>query len=157
MKVVLDTSALIYLHDFYHFEKIVSVPEVVEEVKDRVSKFKLASMKLKLLEPKKNSIDKIKRTAEKTGDIEKLSKTDIKVLATALETGYTIISDDFNIQNVAEKLKLKYISTFSPRIKELIVWKKYCKECKKIFFVKRTFCPMCGSKLKKISFVKRKV
>ena len=157
MNVVLDTSALIYLHDFHHFEEIVSVPEVIEEVRDRISKFKLASIKLKILEPKKDSIEKIKKAAEKTGDIEKLSKTDIKVLAVALETGYTIISDDFNIQNVAEKLGLKYISTLSPKIKEFIVWKKYCKECKKIFSIKRVFCPVCGSKLRKISFSKRKV
>jgi UPF0271 protein len=145
MRVVLDTSAIIYLSDFRKFDEILTVYSVVEEVKDKISSMKLSGLKLKILEPKKETVQKIKAVAEETGDLEKLSGTDLEVLAAAVESNSTIISDDRNIQNVAEKIGVKYISVFSERITKLITWKNYCRNCKKFF--EKKVCPICGSKL----------
>jgi len=145
MRVVLDTSAIIYLNDFRNFDEMFVVDEVVKEVKDRTSEMKLLGLKLKVVEPSKKNVDEIKNVARKTGDLEKLSGTDIKVLALAKDTSSTIVSDDRNIQNVAEKLGIKYISIFNKKITKLITWKNYCKNCKR-FFEKKD-CPICGSKL----------
>lgn len=145
MRVVLDTSAIIYLNDFRSFDEIFTVDPVVKEVKDKISEMKLWSLKLKILEPKKKTVEKIKEVARKTGDLEKLSKTDLEVLGVAVETESTIISDDRNVQNVAEKIGVEYISVFSKKITKLIVWKNYCKNCGK-FFDKKV-CPSCGSGL----------
>lgn len=149
MKVVLDTSAIIYLNDFRLFEEMVTVSEVIEEVKDNVSSLKLSGLNLKILEPGVESIKEVKGVAKKTGDLEKLSKTDLKVLALAKETNFTIISDDRNIQNVAEKMGIKYVSIFNKRITKLIIWKKLCKNCKKVF-EKGRVCPVCGGKLSRV-------
>jgi UPF0271 protein len=146
MKVVLDTSAIIYLSDFREFDEIFTVQDVVEEVKDRITTMKLSGLKLKIVEPKKEIIAEIKKVAEETGDLEKLSRTDLKVLALAKESNCTIISDDYNIQNIAEKIGIDYISIFSKKITKLIKWKKFCKNCKK-YFEKEKFCPVCGEKL----------
>jgi UPF0271 protein len=146
MKVVLDTSAIIYLSDFRKFDEIFTVQDVIEEVKDRITAMKLSGLKLKITEPKKESIEEIKKVAEETSDLEKLSKTDLKVLALAKEKNCTIISDDYNIQNIAEKIGIDYISIFSKKITKLIKWKKFCKNCKK-YFEKEKFCPVCGEKL----------
>jgi len=149
VKVVLDTSAIIYLNDFRSFEEIITVSEVIEEVKDRISSLKLSALNLKIIEPSIQSIKEVKKVARKTGDLEKLSKTDLRVLALAKETNFTIISDDRNIQNVAEKMEIKYISIFNKKITKLIIWKKFCKNCSKIFEKGRS-CPICGEKLVRI-------
>src|SRR4030042_5690148 len=102
MKVVLDTSAIIYLNDFRKFDEIITVQEVVEEVKDKVSSMKLSGLRFKVVEPSKEEIDEIKKIAKETGDLEKLSITDIKVLALAKEKTCSVISDERNGKNIAE-------------------------------------------------------
>lgn len=149
MKAVLDTSAIIYLNDFRNFDETITVSDVVDEVKDGISRMKLLGLKLKVIEPKKESLDEIKSVAKQTNDLEKLSKTDIKVLAAALETGNILISDDRNVQNVAEKIGVKYISIFNEKISKLITWSKFCKNCKK-FFERKDSCPVCGGKLSRV-------
>jgi len=146
MKVVLDTSAFIYLNDFRKFDEILTVQEVIDEVKDKISSMKLSGLNFKIVEPSEKSVKEIKKTAEETGDLEKLSNTDIKILALGKENNCTIISDDRCIQNVAEKLKIKYVSVFNQKITSLIIWKKYCRSCKKFYDGKDT-CPICGNKL----------
>ena len=148
MRVVLDTSAIIYLNDFRKFDEMLTVEEVVREVKDSTSEIKMSTLRLKIVEPSKKVLDEIKSEARKTGDLEKLSDTDEKVLALAKETGSVVISDDRNIQNVAEKIGVKYISIFNKRITKLITWKNYCKSCKKFF--EKNICPVCGSRLARV-------
>jgi UPF0271 protein len=145
MKVILDTSSLIYLNDFRGFSEIFTVQEVVDEVKDKISKIKLNSLKLKVIEPSKGNLKKVEGVAKKTGDLEKLSKTDLKVLAAAAENEAVIISDDRNIQNVAEEMKLKYISIFNKEISKKFKWKKICKSCGYVS-EEMDSCPRCGSK-----------
>ncbi|MEM7821307.1 MAG: PIN domain-containing protein [Candidatus Aenigmatarchaeota archaeon] len=146
MRVVLDTSSLIYLTDFRNFEEMFTVNSVIEEVKDRMTKMKLSALEIKVVEPKKEIIEEIKKIAIETSDLKKLSSTDIEVLALAKEKNCTIISDDRNIQNVAEKIGIGYVSIFSEKIKKLITWGNYCKNCKK-YFEKEKECPICGEKL----------
>lgn len=149
MKVVLDTTAIIFLNDFRKFDEILTVPEVIEEVKDRISSMKLSGIKIKIIEPSKESIEKIKSAARETGDLEKLSKTDIRVLALANENNCEMISDDRNVQNIAERIGIKYVSVFNEKITKLINWKKFCRNCKKDF-QQGDVCPICGSKLSRI-------
>jgi len=90
--------------------------------------------------------------AEKTGDLDSLSVTDIRVLALVNDfkrEGCTIISDDYAVQNVAEKLGIKYISIFNKKITKLINWKKYCESCDK-YYDKGRLCKICGGKLKRV-------
>ncbi|MEM5834464.1 MAG: ribonuclease VapC [Candidatus Aenigmatarchaeota archaeon] len=148
MRVVIDTSGLIYLNYFRSFEEIFTVPEVIEEVKDKLTSLKVSGLNLKVENPSRESIKEVKKIAKETGDLEKLSKTDVKLLALAKEKELLIVSDDRNIQNVAERMGIKYISIFSKKISKLIIWKKYCKNCKKFF--EGTACPVCGRKLIKI-------
>lgn len=148
MRVVLDTTAIIYLSDFRKFDEVLTVQEVVDEVKDRVTAMKLSGLVFKTVEPSATAVEKIKRIAKDTGDLEKLSDTDVKVLALAKENSCTIISDDRNIQNVAEKLNIEYISIYSEKITKLITWKKFCKNCEKFYDKKR--CPVCGVRLVRV-------
>jgi len=148
MRVILDTSSLIYLSDFRRFDEIFTVSSVLGEVKDSVTAMKVSGLKFKVVEPKKETINKVRKVAKTTNDLERLSKTDIEVLAGAIENDCVIISDDRNIQNVAEKMGIKYISIFSKKITKLITWKKQCLNCKKDF--EGEFCPICGEKLMRV-------
>ena len=150
MKVVLDTSALIYLTDFCMFDEISTVQEVIDEVKDKATTIKLSSIDIKVLEPDRRVIEDVKNAAKATGDIDKLSKTDLKIIALAKQQSATIASDDYNVQNVAEKMHVPYISIFSKRITKLVAWRKYCSSCKK-YFDGGTVCKVCGSKLKRMA------
>ncbi|MBI2084513.1 MAG: DUF1272 domain-containing protein [Candidatus Aenigmarchaeota archaeon] len=145
MKAVLDTSAIIYLNDFRMFEEIFTVSEVVEEVKDRISVAKLAGIKLSVLEPGKEAVKQVKEAAANTGDAEKMSGTDFKVLALAKEYNLVVVSDDYNIQNVAQKLGVAYLSVVN-KITKSVKWASYCNNCRKFADSKNT-CPNCGGKL----------
>lgn len=146
MRVVLDTSAIIYLNDFRMFDEIFTVSDVVDEVKDKINVLKLSGMRLNIVDPAESSVKDVKIIAKETGDLGKLSKTDIKVLALAKENNLDIVSDDYSIQNVAEKIGIKYVSLFSRKITKLIRWGMYCDNCKR-FFENRTVCQNCGSRL----------
>lgn len=150
MRVVLDTSAIIYLQDFRKFGEIFTTDSVINEVKDKISAMKLQVMNIKVVEPSRKSVDEVKNVASGTGDLEKLSQTDIGVLALAKELEATIISDDRNVQNVAKKIGIEYISVFNKGIKELFTWRKFCPNCKKYFGNEMNVCPVCGSKLKRV-------
>jgi endoribonuclease Nob1 len=146
MKVALDTRAIIYLNDFRMFEEIFTVIEVIDEVKDRISSLKLSGVKANVIEPGKSAVDEIKKIAKTTGDLEKLSKTDIKILALAKELDLIVVSDDYNVQNVAQKMGMGYLSLFNEKITKAIKWGMFCRNCKK-FFEDAGNCPKCGSRL----------
>jgi UPF0271 protein len=156
MKVVVDTSALIYLNDFRGFDEILTVPEVIEESKDRITAIKLSTVNPKTFEPSELALEEIKAVAKVTGDLEKLSKTDLKIIALAKERNATILSDDYSVQNVAERMKIPYMSIFSKEITKLITWKKYCSACKKHYNSGST-CKMCGGNLKRVPVESAKV
>jgi UPF0271 protein len=150
MGVVLDTSAIIYLQDFRKFGEIFTTDSVIREVKNRTAVMKLSALNIKVMEPGKKSLNEVKKIAGKTGDLEKLSSTDLEVLALAKELNATIVSDDYNVQNVAKKIGIKFISVFSRGIKQLFVWKKYCPSCGKYSKDELKECPVCGARLKRI-------
>jgi UPF0271 protein len=150
MKVVLDTSAIIYLQDFRKFEEIYTTDSVIREAKDKISAMKTSAINIKIIEPSKKSVNEIENVAKKTGDLEKLSRTDIEVLALAKELKATIVSDDYSVQNVAKKIGVEFIPVFNKGIKELFTWKKFCLSCKKYLKNELNECPTCGSKLKRV-------
>ena len=152
MKVVFDTSAIIYLSDFSQFEEIVLPKKVLEEVKDKFSKLKISSLNAKVLEVDEKELEEVKKIAKETGDLPKLSQADLEVLALAKRLNYTIISDDHNIQNLAKKMGLKFLSIFNPAIKKFIKWKKFCKMCKKFYENDKEVCEICGSKLIRVPY-----
>ena len=150
MRVVLDTSAIIYLQDFRKFDDIFTTDSVIKEIKDDKTLLKLSTLNVSVIEPDRKTIEEIKKIARNTGDLEKLSRTDIEVLALAKELKVAVVSDDYNVQNVAKKIGMKFILVFSRGISKLFVWKKYCPACKKYLKNELIECPACGTRLKRI-------
>lgn len=107
MEYIADTSFILH-----HFKipkvKIIIPGSVLEEIKYPSEKLKIELWEIEIINPKKKYIEKVKREAKKIGYLEKLSETDIEVLALALERKGILLTNDFAMQNVAKRLRIKF-------------------------------------------------
>lgn len=132
---------------------MITVPSVEDELKSRdsVLRFDLAKEAgLRVEWPEPEMVKEVRRKAEQTRDSEELSKTDIEILAKALEhrDKGMLLTDDYAVQNVAVQLGIQVKPIAQKKIKDIILWQKQCTGCKKTF-EKGDVCPICGSPLKK--------
>jgi UPF0271 protein len=143
-RYVLDASAII---SGFVEVRGYTVPEVILEVKDYSSEFTLESLlasdKLEVQEPTKNAREKVRRVVDKTKD--RLSDTDVKVIALAIDLDAIVVSGDYGIQNVCEVLDVPYLSSGVEGINEVFQWKFVCIGCGAEYesYVKE--CSFCGN------------
>jgi UPF0271 protein len=127
---------------------------VLEEVKHHNVGASLIHTRVQVTEPSTESLNRVKTTAVKTGDIGALSQTDLSLLALGLdlkdtEGSVNIVSDDFAVRNVAEVLSIPLApTTMKGGEWKNITWKIYCRGCGKTYTnPKLTVCPICGTQL----------
>jgi len=147
MRVYVIDSSVIFLKKA-QYDKMVTIPEVVDEIKDENSRLYLSILDFKVEEASKENIEKVVKVAKRTGDIYKLSDTDIKLLAKTLDeiekgNDAVLVTDDYSIQNVAMFLGLKIENIIQPTISKAFKWIKVCKGCGRR--VEGDICPVCGS------------
>lgn len=104
---------------------------------------------LQVVDPGKESVEKAKATAKKTGDYSRLSQADFSIIALALQLKIALLTDDYAVANVATTLKISVQSTSSKGIKETRKWIAYCSACGKAFGSNAKECPLCGNKLRR--------
>ncbi len=127
---------------------------VLEEVKHHNVGSSLIHTRVQVTEPSQESVDAVKATAGRTGDIRALSATDISLLALALdmsktEDGARLVTDDFAVRNVAEVLSIR-LSETSMKGGEWknITWRLFCSGCGKTYTNPKLIeCPVCGTRL----------
>ncbi len=114
------------------------------------------SGKLKLKTPTAQSLDEVKASSKAVGDVLFLSPVDLQVLALALEqksNGYEplIVTDDYSIQNVADRVGINFVSLATFGIRFQLKWIIYCPACYRKYpsDYKFQFCKVCGTKLKR--------
>lgn len=142
---VLDTTAIFQRKAVY--QNMVTVPEVVSEILDENSSLYFSVKELKVESPSEKSLRFVKEVSAKTGDIYKLSDTDLKVLAKALDekekgNEAILVTDDYSIQNVAMVLGIEFESVIHPRISKGFKWVRVCRGCGRK--VDSEVCPICG-------------
>ena len=127
---------------------------VLEEVKHHNVGSSLIHTRVQVTEPSPESLNKVKTTAVKTGDIGALSQTDLSLLALGLdlmngEGGVNLVTDDFAVRNVAEVLSIPLAPTSMKGGEwKNITWKIYCRGCGRTYTnPKLTVCPVCGTQL----------
>ncbi|MBA2846159.1 UPF0271 protein [Methanococcus maripaludis] len=147
---ILDASAFIHgynpsIEEGEHYTTNGIVSEVVS--KEDIVKLAIEYGKLKILDPKSETIEKVVKTSIETGDT--ISNNDIEILALAIDLGGILYTDDYGLQNVSKKLKIKYENIVSAGSKDDFVWKKICKGCKKMYPINylEGECEVCGSPL----------
>jgi UPF0271 protein len=160
--IVLDTSAFIAGFDPLAVpEKQYTVPEVRRELAVGSMpwmRFKAAveNGKLMIKKPKDSFCQEILEASRKVGDMRYLSEADLQVLALALELkaeGLTpiVVTDDYSIQNVANKVDVEFTSLLTFGIKFRFKWILYCPACYRKYppDYKSKVCEVCGTELKR--------
>jgi endoribonuclease Nob1 len=148
---VLDASAFIY--GIFPGEEMMTPPRVYAEVKDDASRLKLDLLSgLSVKEPDAQYVDEVRIAAGETGDMHRLSASDIDLVALALQEkssgkDVVILTDDYSVQNVARKMNINITPLHQKRIKYKIVWEKRCMGCNRTY-KEGDVCEVCGSPLK---------
>jgi UPF0271 protein len=144
---VLDSSA--FIHEFHTDEQIASVPMVREELEGesayRFDALEGSGMHMHI--PDEETVERIERAARETGDFEELAQTDIRLLAAAFELDGRLATDDYAMQNVAEKLEVAVEIIARDGIEEQRTWTFQCQGCGREFDDNHDRCPVCGSEL----------
>lgn len=144
---VLDSSA--FIDEYTTDEQIATIPMVREELEDeagyRFDALEGSGMRIHIPDP--GTVDRIERAARETGDAETLSRTDIRLLATAFELDAILVTDDYAMQNVAEKLEVSVEVIAQEGIDERREWQFQCQGCGRVFDENRDRCEICGSDL----------
>ena len=63
-------------------------------------------------------------TAQKSGDLPVLSHADIEAITLALQESATLVTDGYAMQNVAEYLRIRWLSVHHRGIRERRPWKR---------------------------------
>lgn len=154
---LLDAAAILNSPGFSFDKKgeFFTVPLVFDELRDLRSRHlaenALQNGLLTLIEPKKETIEKIKALASKKG-FTRLSNADVSLLAIALELKKekkkaVLFTDDYSVQNFCKLLKIKFDSVMRGKIEKTISFAKKCSGCGKKLsngFSGKT-CPDCNS------------
>ena len=166
--IILDTSAVLSGKPInFNNILIVTTPGVSNELKPGGKDYQtfqfLIGKGLTICSPSDESISEINNIILGTGDVGRLSNTDIEILALALDINKegnrepVILTDDYSIQNVANYLKINFISISQRGITKRFKWTCRCRGCGKKFKDNINVCPICGTKTKKIISQKKNI
>lgn len=164
---ILDTSAFLSGKPInFEKNKIITSQSVSDELKPGGRQYNafqfLIEKGLTIKIPSTESVKKIKEIINKTGDINRLSKTDIEILALALDINNNgkkavIITDDYSIQNVANNLNIEFEPINQSGITKRFIWTCRCRGCSRNFKENIKICPICGSETKTVISSKKMI
>jgi Predicted nucleic acid-binding protein, consists of a PIN domain and a Zn-ribbon module len=156
-KYIADSAVFIMGNCNIPYSQMVTTPLVEDEIisEDARLRYDIAKAEgLRVEAIEEIYLEDIIKQAECTRDIERLSKTDLGILAKALEynkktNGKSIlITDDFAVQNIAARLDIEVMPVAQRIITDKIIWQKQCIGCFR-HFKDGDECPICGSPLRK--------
>ena len=160
--LLLDTSAFIlgYMATDTNAEHY-SVPAVRDElIEGSLNRLRfdnaVSTGHLKVLDPALKFLEELREVAREMGEEGVLSITDKQLLALGLSLlsqgkVSTVVSDDYSVQNMANRLGLGFKSLATPGIQRRFDWIVYCPGCRRRFedLQKGKTCPICGTELKR--------
>lgn len=168
--LILDTSAFISGYGatdegVEHY----TVPAVAEEISEgSFQRIRFENMvstgRLKVVLPDARFDEELQGVLREMGEEKALSRADAQILALGLQlrengAAPVIVSDDYSIQNVADRLNLTFRTLTTHGISRRYRWITYCPGCKKTYPKppKGEECPICGTKLKKKPHSERQI
>jgi len=142
---------------------LFTTDSVITEVKGRAESVALLALssRITIISPSRDAIRIVEDKAEKLGILGMLSKTDIDVVALAIElskkySSIYIASEDFAIQNISASLGFKIIA-IGKKIRYLISYIKKCRNCGTRYPNDLDQCPYCSSRECDLIVVRRKI
>ena len=144
---VLDSSA--FIRHYTTDQPTASTAAVRAELSGRASYRFDADVGggMRLHSPSSESVDRVRTAADASGDAGVLSETDIGVVATAFDLDATLVTDDYAMQNVAERLQLRTRPIAQQGITATRRWRFQCQGCGRTFDDASDRCPVCGAAL----------
>ncbi len=97
--------------------------------------------------PNQVAIELATQASHETGDFSGLSRVDLDVLALALSTGHTLVTDDYRLQNVCQHRGHPWRGVVQEGVREVRKHALVCVGCGAMQTGGDT-CPDCGSPLK---------
>ena len=148
--VILDTSAILSGKYDLTSPGIFVPPSVIEEIKKgKIGRLVSLSMDtIKVIEPDNKYLEKVRNAAVSTGDIDRMSNTDIDAVALALQLSGILVTDDYSMQNTSFVLGIEVSSANMKKIGKIIKWTYKCTGCGHLYAKKTSSCPICGHELK---------
>ena len=146
MRYVLDAS--FFFSEATLEGEIFTPPSVMEEIADVRSRLRLEALLasgLTVVSPSAESARRVALAAGETGDFNRLSPADTDLLALSLDLGAVAMTDDYAIQNVAQRLGLGVEGILQRKARPRR-WKFRCPGCNRRYSAAGT-CPVCGSLL----------
>lgn len=149
---VLDASALFSGKPLPRGAHVPSsiLREVEGRGRDRRALEYLLETGLRVTDPSREAIGRAREAAGRTGDLARLSGTDLDVLALALDLAARVLTDDYSIQNVASVLGVPFEPVAQKGIAEVFTWTHRCVGCRRTFETAIPDCPVCGSAVKTV-------
>jgi UPF0271 protein len=107
--------------------------------------------------PKDESLEEASKLAIETGDMAGLSNIDLGIMALSLEEKRKLVTDDYRLQNLAQKAGIDWSPVSTKGISKLWEWELKCIACKKKYPTPEIpnekksdwgECTDCGSRLK---------
>ncbi|MFB6111770.1 MAG: NOB1 family endonuclease [Halobacteriaceae archaeon] len=144
---VLDATAFMEGHEVDG--PTATVPRVRDELED-ASAYRFDAMEgsgMHIQIPDDAALDRVRQAATETGDVGTLSDTDLQLLAGAFELDATLLTDDYAMQNVAERLDIPVELIARDGITEERDWQFQCQGCGREFDEHHDRCPVCGTDL----------
>lgn len=146
--IILDSSAFFSMDNLPE-EEHVCPPGVIRELTNHEDpRLALWGDMVRVSDCTEASLDKVKAVAAKSGDLGRLSPTDMTVIALAVDLDGEIWSDDYSIQNVASIMGIPFKAVGMKGIKKVVKWNYQCIGCHKWYKEKMADCPICGSPMK---------
>lgn len=148
MKYVLDAS--VFFSDLSLEGELYTTPPVREELKDLRSKGRfeaLSAAGMIVTEPLPADTETVRDAAAETGDLPVISPADTGVLALAYGLGAVLVTDDFAVRNVADRLGIETMPVVQRKSKT----RRYtfrCKGCGR-YAKEPGICEVCGGELKR--------
>ncbi len=158
--LVLDSTAFYAGIPFTGIDVYHTTSKVIKEVshgqlRNAAIQSLLDGGRLIELDPTENVARQVKETARRSGDLRRVSDTDLSVVALALQLkevndGVTIISDDYSVENLASLFKINHAAVMTRGISRTVHWLVYCSGCGKAFGDRRIdVCDVCGTRVKR--------
>lgn len=131
---VLDTSALISWPLPELNGSMIVNSQIAELEKFSPTRAQIIqSLGLIISEPSADSILEVSKLAVETGDMAGISQTDLSLVALAYSKGAVLVTDDYRMQNLAERLEMEWRGVVMEGISETWEWELRCIGCGKLF------------------------
>ncbi len=153
---VLDAAALFSSYQLLlpHDVTAVTSSSILAEVKDEDSRrsleTSLAAGKLLIIDPGEELIREAVSIADELGELSKLSKADLSLIALVIKfvregASVTVVTDDYSVQNISKYLGVRILGIKRKGIDKVIKYLVVCPICG--YVGNHIYCPRCGSKM----------